>query len=375
MQQHLAPGRRGGEVGDGGSGAVGLLTGAGHCWPLWAHACWPLLWGCGLSSTHSAGQYPRASQCPRARQCPLARQCPCASLCPSVPVCQSVPMCRWPPGHLQTQPGVSLPGCPAPSVPTGAPGTSAEPALPPRELPVGRGDGSLLSASLFKAPSAELLRVTPAPPLPLQRCCKQAGPLHQFLLLKRGPGGQAVFLPALTIFTYSLGPRPRARACFCLRGLSAAPRWGRSGGGPRGGPAQVTVCCRLPGPGWLALAPLACLCVGWACDARPGPMQPPCASSPDSAAALYPQDCPQILPSTQIYVPVGVVKPIALTARNLPQPQSGQRGYECLFHLPGGPARVGAVRFNSSSLQCQNSSVSLLSTRAPAGTLCCGFLL
>ncbi|KAJ1069281.1 hypothetical protein K5549_014231 [Capra hircus] len=85
-------------------------------------------------------------------------------------------------------------------------------------------------------------------------------------------------------------------------------------------------------------------------------MQPPCASSPDSAAALYPQDCPQILPSTQIYVPVGVVKPIALTARNLPQPQSGQRGYECLFHLPGGPARVGAVRFNSSSLQCQNSS-------------------
>uniref|UniRef100_A0A8B9YSZ9 Plexin-A1 n=1 Tax=Bos mutus grunniens TaxID=30521 RepID=A0A8B9YSZ9_BOSMU len=62
------------------------------------------------------------------------------------------------------------------------------------------------------------------------------------------------------------------------------------------------------------------------------------------------EDCPQILPSTQIYVPVGVVKPITLTARNLPQPQSGQRGYECLFHLPGGPARVGAVRFNSSSL-------------------------
>ncbi|XP_024838888.1 plexin-A1 isoform X2 [Bos taurus] len=70
------------------------------------------------------------------------------------------------------------------------------------------------------------------------------------------------------------------------------------------------------------------------------------------------EDCPQILPSTQIYVPVGVVKPITLTARNLPQPQSGQRGYECLFHLPGGPARVGAVRFNSSSLQCQNSSYS-----------------
>nr|XP_031532217.1 plexin-A1 [Vicugna pacos] len=70
------------------------------------------------------------------------------------------------------------------------------------------------------------------------------------------------------------------------------------------------------------------------------------------------EDCPQILPSTQIYVPVGVVKPITLAARNLPQPQSGQRGYECLFHLPGSPARVTALRFNSSSLQCQNSSYS-----------------
>lgn len=69
------------------------------------------------------------------------------------------------------------------------------------------------------------------------------------------------------------------------------------------------------------------------------------------------QDCPQILPSTHIYVPVGVVKPITLAARNLPQPQSGQRGYECLFHIPGSPARVTALRFNSSSLQCQNSSV------------------
>ncbi|KAK7804639.1 hypothetical protein U0070_011996 [Myodes glareolus] len=70
------------------------------------------------------------------------------------------------------------------------------------------------------------------------------------------------------------------------------------------------------------------------------------------------EDCPQILPSTHIYVPVGVVKPITLAARNLPQPQSGQRGYECLFHIPGSPARVTALRFNSSSLQCQNSSYS-----------------
>uniref|UniRef100_A0A5F8H7Z4 Plexin-A1 n=1 Tax=Monodelphis domestica TaxID=13616 RepID=A0A5F8H7Z4_MONDO len=70
------------------------------------------------------------------------------------------------------------------------------------------------------------------------------------------------------------------------------------------------------------------------------------------------EDCPQILPSTQIYVPVGVVKPITLTAKNLPQPQSGQRNYECIFHIPGNPARVTALRFNSTSIQCQNTSVS-----------------
>ncbi|XP_062977439.1 plexin-A1 isoform X1 [Elgaria multicarinata webbii] len=68
------------------------------------------------------------------------------------------------------------------------------------------------------------------------------------------------------------------------------------------------------------------------------------------------EDCPQILPSTQIYIPVGVVKPITLTAKNLPQPQSGQRNYECIFHIPGNPTRVTALRFNSTSIQCQNTS-------------------
>ncbi|NXY67879.1 PLXA1 protein, partial [Glareola pratincola] len=70
------------------------------------------------------------------------------------------------------------------------------------------------------------------------------------------------------------------------------------------------------------------------------------------------EDCPQILPSTQIYIPVGVVKPITLTAKNLPQPQSGQRNYECIFHIPGSTTRVTALRFNSTSIQCQNTSVS-----------------
>ncbi|XP_043934298.1 plexin-A1-like [Protopterus annectens] len=69
-----------------------------------------------------------------------------------------------------------------------------------------------------------------------------------------------------------------------------------------------------------------------------------------------PESCPQILPSTQIYIPVGVVKPITLTAKNLPQPQSGQRNYECIFHIPGSVTRVPALRFNSTSIQCQNST-------------------
>lgn len=72
----------------------------------------------------------------------------------------------------------------------------------------------------------------------------------------------------------------------------------------------------------------------------------------------FSQDCPQILPSTQIYIPVGVTKPITLAARNLPQPQSGQRNYECIFHIQGETLSVTALRFNSSSIQCQKIIVS-----------------
>ncbi|XP_026070370.1 plexin-A1-like [Carassius auratus] len=68
------------------------------------------------------------------------------------------------------------------------------------------------------------------------------------------------------------------------------------------------------------------------------------------------EDCPQILPSTQIYIPVGVPKPITLSARNLPQPQSGQRNYECIFHIQGETQSVTALRFNSSSIQCQRTT-------------------
>ncbi|XP_062451143.1 plexin-A2 isoform X1 [Rhea pennata] len=68
------------------------------------------------------------------------------------------------------------------------------------------------------------------------------------------------------------------------------------------------------------------------------------------------EDCPQLLPTEEILIPVGEVKPITLKARNLPQPQSGQRGYECVLSIQGAIHRVPALRFNSSSVQCQNSS-------------------
>ncbi|CAL1608558.1 unnamed protein product [Knipowitschia caucasica] len=70
------------------------------------------------------------------------------------------------------------------------------------------------------------------------------------------------------------------------------------------------------------------------------------------------QDCPQILPSSQIFVPVGVTKPITLSAKNLPQPQSGQRNYECVFNIQGEIQSVPALRFNSSSIQCQKTAYS-----------------
>ncbi|XP_055047357.2 plexin-A4 [Misgurnus anguillicaudatus] len=69
-----------------------------------------------------------------------------------------------------------------------------------------------------------------------------------------------------------------------------------------------------------------------------------------------PEECPQLLPADHILVPVNVVKPITLRAKNLPQPQSGQRGYECVLTIQGVEQRVPALRFNSSSVQCQNTS-------------------
>lgn len=173
---------------------------------------------------------PRAGQCPCASQC--ASQCSCASqcahqrahasqcpraclsvparqpVCQSVPTCRPVPVCRWPPGHLQNQPGVSLPGLPC-------------------SLGAHRGPGNLCRASPAASGAACFQRLylklllrgsrgpAPAPPRPRQRCCKQAGPLHQLLLLKRWPWGPGCFSARSDYFYLLPGP-PAESSCLLL---------------------------------------------------------------------------------------------------------------------------------------------------------------
>ncbi|NXF21525.1 PLXA2 protein, partial [Rhodinocichla rosea] len=48
--------------------------------------------------------------------------------------------------------------------------------------------------------------------------------------------------------------------------------------------------------------------------------------------------------------------PLLFHATSTITPQSGQRGYECVLSIQGVVHRVPALRFNSSSVQCQNSS-------------------
>ncbi|GLD74938.1 plexin-A1-like protein [Lates japonicus] len=50
------------------------------------------------------------------------------------------------------------------------------------------------------------------------------------------------------------------------------------------------------------------------------------------------------------------MRPITLLAQNLPQPQSGQRNYECIFHIQDNTHSVPALRFNSTSIQCQKTT-------------------
>lgn len=249
----------------------------------------------------------------------------------------------------------------------------------------GLGDSGLFSASLFKAQLASLPRGLLSPRL-LPALLQGSGAVASVCCPNGGPGGPGCFSAQLWLFLLA----PWAPSCeltapaaqlllpqgpFQLwarwgsrggRAVGVLERWARHSGpqvrGPRcvarpGGRRTRASCLRVC---WL-FRTFVCQCGGWARGATEGGLGRSRAhrarAQPFSRSLVVAQDCPQILPSTQIYVPVGVVKPITLAARNLPQPQSGQRGYECLFHIPGGPARVTALRFNSSSLQCQNSSV------------------
>uniref|UniRef100_A0A803V6X9 Plexin A4 n=1 Tax=Ficedula albicollis TaxID=59894 RepID=A0A803V6X9_FICAL len=123
---------------------------------------------------------------------------------------------------------------------------------------------------------------------------------------------------------------------------------------PRGGswPSDAPcVCCRCLS---CVESPYRC---HW-CKYRHVCTHDPSSCSFQEGRVKMPEDCPQLLQAEKILVPVEVIKPITLKAKNLPQPQSGQRGYECILSIQGSEQRVPALRFNSSSVQCQNTSYS-----------------
>ena len=65
-----------------------------------------------------------------------------------------------------------------------------------------------------------------------------------------------------------------------------------------------------------------------------------------------------------------VTRPMETLAQANLLVQSGQRGYECVLNIQGAVHRVPALRFNSSSVQCQNSSVRGPGPRPARASLC-----
>ena len=55
----------------------------------------------------------------------------------------------------------------------------------------------------------------------------------------------------------------------------------------------------------------------------------------------------------EILIPVGVKRPIRLSAANLPVPLSPSTGYECLLHEEEPPVRIPAIRVDSNTIECQ----------------------
>jgi len=75
--------------------------------------------------------------------------------------------------------------------------------------------------------------------------------------------------------------------------------------------------------------------------------------------------CPRLKPPVeQDLVPSGVPKELVLEAENLPSPQPGQSGFQCVVHVEGVkmavPARVEAGRF----VVCDRTTVSSPLTKA-----------
>uniref|UniRef100_A0A663MH57 Plexin A2 n=1 Tax=Athene cunicularia TaxID=194338 RepID=A0A663MH57_ATHCN len=142
----------------------------------------------------------------------------------------------------------------------------------------------------------------------------------------------------------------RQHKCFLMKSGSQRDRGGK------GPPTVITSSITSPFP-----APRCLSCVNSAfrchwCKYRNLCTHDPTTCSFQEGRINVSEDCPQLFPTEEILIPVGEVKPITLKARNLPQPQSGQRGYECVLSIQGVIHRVPALRFNSSSVQCQNSS-------------------
>lgn len=63
-------------------------------------------------------------------------------------------------------------------------------------------------------------------------------------------------------------------------------------------------------------------------------------------------------PNSAILVPVGVDWEIRLRGRNLPEPQDGKGGYQCIFHHRSPPTIVAARRIDKGNIICEAANVS-----------------
>ena len=91
----------------------------------------------------------------------------------------------------------------------------------------------------------------PAPPRPLQSCCKQAGPLHQLLLLKHWPWGPGCFSARSEYFYLLPGPLAESLCLLLPQGPVSCSQVGPLWCGSQG---RACLDCRVPSgtQAWLA---------------------------------------------------------------------------------------------------------------------------